>query len=96
MHAGMDKDNANKVPLELLIKELNVHIATLSEVLPDNISRLVTMNQFSMYVLNLMLGVIDLQQPVLQEMLSDSPLVVRVRGLSSSQNTGPVKWEVKF
>jgi hypothetical protein len=36
----MDKDDTNKAPLELLIKESNVHIATLSEVPPDNILRL--------------------------------------------------------
>jgi len=38
--AGMDKDDANEVLLESPIKELNVHVATLTEVPPDDISRL--------------------------------------------------------
>jgi hypothetical protein len=36
----MDKDDANEALLESLIKELNVRVATLSEVPPDDISRL--------------------------------------------------------
>ena len=38
-------------------------------------------------VLNFMSSDIDLWQPVLQEMLSDGPLVARVQGSSSCQNT---------
>jgi hypothetical protein len=38
--AGMGKDHANKTLLESPINELNVHVATLSDVLPDDISRL--------------------------------------------------------
>lgn len=39
-HAGMDKDDANEALLESLVKESNVRVATLSEVPPDDISRL--------------------------------------------------------
>jgi len=57
------------------------------------------MNQFSMLrvprALNLMLTDIDLRQPVLQEILSDGPLVVRVRGSSNRQNTLKMKIRVR-
>jgi hypothetical protein len=36
----MDEDDANEALLESLIKESNVRVATLSEVPPDDISRL--------------------------------------------------------
>ena len=36
----MDEDDANEVLFESLIKESNVRVATLSEVPPDDISRL--------------------------------------------------------
>jgi hypothetical protein len=36
----MDEDDPNEATLESLIKELNARIATLSEVSPDDISRL--------------------------------------------------------
>jgi hypothetical protein len=36
----MDEDDANEALLESLVKELNVRVATLSEVPPDDISRL--------------------------------------------------------
>jgi hypothetical protein len=82
MCAGMDEDNANEVLLELPIKESNVCVATLSEVLPDNISRLLWVP----HALNPMSSDIDLWQPMLQEMLFDC-LVVRAQDLSSCQNT---------
>jgi hypothetical protein len=39
-HARMDEDDANKTLLESPINESNVHVATLSEVPPDDISRI--------------------------------------------------------
>jgi hypothetical protein len=58
------------------------------------------MNRFSMlrvvpHALNLMSSDIDLWQPVPQEMLSDHPLVVRVRGFSSRQNTSKMGIRVR-
>ena len=38
---------------------------------------------------------IDLRQPVLQEILSDGPLVARVRGSSNCQNTLKMKIRVR-
>jgi hypothetical protein len=38
---------------------------------------------------------IDLQQPVLQEILSDGPLVARVRGSSGRQNTLKMRIRVR-
>ena len=46
-------------------------------------------------VLNLMSSNIDLQQPVLQEMLSHGPFVARVRGSSSRQNTLKMRIRVR-
>jgi hypothetical protein len=36
----MDEDDANEAPLESPIEQSNVHVATLSKVPPDGISRL--------------------------------------------------------
>ena len=72
----MDKDDANEALLESLVKESNVRVATLSEVPPDDISRLdePVLEVARAPALNLMY----LRQPVLQEILSDGLLVVRV------------------
>ena len=109
--AAMDEDDANEVLLNSSSQGSNVRMAVASEVASDDISWLdepaldvagVSRDQFDVE------DDIDLQEPVLREMLSDRPFITKVRrGAARAPPTlaiedeepvgkGPVKWEIRF
>ena len=93
----MDKDDANEALLESLIKELNVRVATLSEVPPDDISRL---DELVPDVAGASRAQFDVKWYWLVAASAAGDVVWRQPPKhledEDSGEKGPVKWEVKF